>query len=46
VWDAGRHDDERVRISGEWRFRSVTIRTGFFTPYASGRAETPFLDAR
>ncbi len=46
VWIAGRYEDELVRVGEDWRFRSVTIRTRFFTPYASGWAEIPFVDAR
>jgi ketosteroid isomerase-like protein len=46
VWIAGRYADEFVRASGDWRFRSVTLRTRFFTPYASGWGEVPFVDVR
>jgi ketosteroid isomerase-like protein len=46
VWIAGRYEDELVRVGDAWRFRSVTLRTRFFTPYASGWAEVPFVDVR
>jgi ketosteroid isomerase-like protein len=44
IWIAGRYEDRFVRAGDAWHFRSVAIRTRFFTPYASGCAEVPFLD--
>lgn len=35
-WTAGWYDDEYVRIAGEWRFKSVTIKYCFHSPYNTG----------
>lgn len=35
-WTAGWYDDEYVRIAGEWKFKSVTIKNCFHSPYDKG----------
>ncbi|HLG89442.1 MAG TPA: nuclear transport factor 2 family protein [Alphaproteobacteria bacterium] len=41
-WISGVYRDRYVRIDGAWRFKHVTVRLLFCTPYDEGWAKTPF----
>lgn len=43
VWLATEYHDELVKEDGRWRFRRVTARIFFMTPFEQGWVEQPFV---
>ena len=43
IWVEGRYIDEFVRREDGWKWKSITCRFDFITPYDDGWVKTPFL---
>ncbi len=44
VWGSARYDEEYVRTPDGWKFQSVLLDWGFWTPFEEGWAKLPFLE--
>ena len=44
VWNAGRYEDDYVKVNGEWRFKQLKVEESYFTtPFDMGWAKKPFV---
>jgi hypothetical protein len=44
IWQAGRYDDEYVRVDGEWKFKNLKVSHYFFrTPFDEGWVKNRFV---
>ncbi|UCD56104.1 MAG: nuclear transport factor 2 family protein [Candidatus Hydrogenedentota bacterium] len=39
-WLQGRYEEEYVKVNGQWKWKSITARFDFITPYDEGWAKT------
>ena len=45
VWNAGRYEDDYVRVDGKWKFRQLRVAESYFTtPFDAGWAKERFVD--
>ena len=43
VWNAGRYEDDYVRVDGEWKFKQLLVAASYFTtPFETGWAKEQF----
>ena len=43
AWQAGRYDEEYVKVAGEWKFKVVNFTSFFLTPFDQGWVKKQFV---
>jgi hypothetical protein len=42
-WLQGKYEEEYLKVEGHWKWKSITTRFDFITPYHQGWVRTPFF---